>query len=442
MKIKTLSDKQIRREFGLEFVHAPNLSKFGGLLPLLHFFGKVQLKERLSACCGPDKASALMQIMFGICVGAHSMESVAEVCRDPAFKSFVRRPLSATQLTRTLKKISPSELARLHELTTAMGVMEFAATSYKGLPVTFDIDATAVEKYGHQEGVAEGYISKDEIKPCYQYLFIRNDSLHSFVYGTIRDGSSHSQNAFVEYLKMLLPIFGGQWTLRIRADSGYFNEEAFSLCSEQNVAFYIKAPMSESRQRLAVSEQLTWVDDEANPDISYAVYQTNTKEGYIWREVFKRVKDPDSRSLLFPSYKTYCLATNDLDMAPSRAYEFYNGRANIENNIREMKQDYGLGKLVTESFAVNDAITQATILLYILVGHFKRNCLDQDDQRKKLTTIRESIFKIPARYLSSSRYEWARIYSVLLEKLKFSRIVSRVKALATIFTIPIPLETS
>lgn len=442
MKIKTLSDKQIKEEFGLEFVNAPNLSLFGGLTPFLHFLEKVQIKDRLIAACGPDKASALLQIMLGICVGAQSMEAVAEACKDPIFKGFLNRPRSATQITRSLKKISSSELAQLHELTTALGLMEFASTSFRGLPVTFDIDATSIEKYGHQEGVAAGYLAKDEIKPCYQYLFIRNDALHSFVYGTIRDGSTHSQNAFVDYLRMLLPFFNGQWTLRIRADSGYFNEEAFSLCSEQNVAFYIKAPMSESRSRLANNDKLVWTEDESDPDIEYSTYQTNTKSGYIWREIFKRVKDKDSKDLLFPSYKTYCLATNDLEMKPSRAFEFYNGRAKIENNIREMKHDYGLGKIITDSFAVNDAITQATILLYILIGHFKRNCLDQDDQRKKLATLRRQIFSIPARFLSSARYEWSRIYSIMIDKLKFNRIISRVRALATLLTIPIPNETS
>ena len=314
MKIRTLSDEEIKRECGLEFVAVPSLTQFGGLQPFLRFLDRVRIKERLSACCGSDKASALLQLMCGLTVGAKSMEGVAEVCKDPAFKRFIKRPLSATQLTRTFKKLSASEIANLHELTTALGIMEFAETSYRGLTVTLDIDATAVEKYGKQEGVTAGYIAKDQIKPCYQYLFVRNSNLHSFVYGTIREGSTHSQNGFLEYLRMLLPMFNGEWTLRLRADSGYFNEEAFSMCSSQNVEFYIKAPMSDSRQRLADRESTLWTPDEADSSVSYASIQTNTKEGYIWREIFKRVRDKDSDELLFPSYRTYCLATNNLEV--------------------------------------------------------------------------------------------------------------------------------
>lgn len=441
MKIRTLSDAEIKRELGIEFVVTRNLSQFGGLQPFLKFLEKVRIKERLTSCCGADKASALLQLMFGLLVGSTSMESVAEVCKDPAFKSFIKRPLSATQLTRTFKKITAAEISSLHELTTALGIMEFAETSYRGLTVTLDIDATAVEKYGKQEGVAAGYIGKDEIKPCYQYLFVRNSNLHSFVYGTIREGSTHSQNGFIEYLKMLLPMFNGEWSLRLRADSGYFNEAAFSMCSAQNVEYFIKAPMIDSRQRVADLDSTQWEQDTDDPDVQYASIQTNTKEGYIWREIFKRVRDKDSKDLLFPSYKTYCLATNNLDLRACRAYEIYNGRANIENNIREMKNDYGLGKIVTESFQVNDAITQATLILYILVGHFKRHCLDKDDQSMQLSTVRRKFFHLPARFMSSSRYEWSRICSVALDKLKWNRIISRVLALRSILTIPLPLQT-
>lgn len=438
MNIRTLSDEEIKREFGLEFVVVPSLTQFGGLQPFLRFLDKVRIRERLSACCGPDKASALLQLMFGLTVGAKSMEGVAEVCKDPVFKRFLKRPLSATQLTRNLKKLSACEIVNLHELTTALGIMEFAETSYRGLTVTLDIDATAVEKYGKQEGVAAGYIAKGDIKPCYQYLFVRNSNLHSFVYGTIREGSTHSQNGFLEYLKMLLPMFNGEWTLRLRADSGYFNEEAFSMCSAQNVEFYVKAPMSDSRQRLADLETIEWISDAADPNVAYASIQTNTKAGYIWREIFKRVRDKDSDKVLFPSYRTYCLATNNLDVSSSRAYEIYNGRANIENNIRELKNDYSLGKIVTESFQVNDAITQSTLILYILIGHFKRNCLDKEDQKAQLSTVRRKLFHLPARFISSSRYEWSRIYSVMFDKLKWSRIVSRVMALRSLLTLPLP----
>jgi Transposase DDE domain group 1 len=442
MEMKTLSDAEIKKTFGVEFFHSPNLSQFGGLQPFLSFLDKVQIFDRLRATCGREKASSLLQIMLGICVGAKSMEGISIACKDPVFKNFIKRPLVPTQIVRNLKNITALELAQLHELTVSLGILEFASTSFKGLPVTFDFDATAVEKHGSQEGVTAGYIGDDIIKPCYQYLFIRNDKLNSFVYGTVREGSTHSQNGFTEYLKMLLPLFNQEWTLRIRADAGYFNEEAFTLCSENNVAFYIKAPMSEARQRLANGDHLTWVNDEADTDVKYAIYQTRTKQGYIWREIFKRVKDKDSKDLLFPSYKTYCLATNEPDIKPSDAYEFYNKRARIENNIREMKNDYSLGKIVTESFAVNDAITQATIILYILIGHFKRNCFDSKDQRKTLETIRRQFFRIPARILTSARSEWTRLYTVLFDKLKWSRILSRIKVFTSILTIPLPVETS
>ncbi len=62
------------------------------------------------------------------------------------------------------------------------------------------MDATSVEKYGSQEGVEKGYVGADQPESCYQYLLIYFNNRKTFLYGTIRAGSSHSQNDFCGYL--------------------------------------------------------------------------------------------------------------------------------------------------------------------------------------------------------------------------------------------------
>ena len=51
----------------------------------------------------------------------------------------------------------------------------------------------------------------------------------------------------------------------------------------------------------------------------------------------------------------------------------YNKRAHIENAIKELKEDYQLGKIVTDSFDANDVITQTTMMAFIIkkVKYFK-----------------------------------------------------------------------
>ena len=103
----------------------------------------------------------------------------------------------------------------------------------------FDVDATHVEKYGHQEGVQKGYVGQAMPESCYQYLLIYFNNRKNFLYGTIR------------------------------ADSAYFSEAAVDLIKENDAHFFIKAAMSESRQNFVqVSPALHW-SKEIN-GVSYA----------------------------------------------------------------------------------------------------------------------------------------------------------------------------
>lgn len=427
--ITPISYEKIKGEYKLEFVNLTKISLFGGLPTFIRFLQQASLLERLEGLVGTSAAKAMLQIMLGSLMGARSMEEVALLSKDKVVSDFIGSPLSATRIVRVLRKKTKSEIHALHEFSLSNALLDMASCTDKDHYQTIDIDATACEKYGHQEGVAFGYMDKDQIKKCYQYLIIRNDALNTIMYGTIRDGSTHSQNDFCGYLNMILPMFSGQWRLRLRADSGYFNDLAFDICHQNSVHFFVKAPMSEARMAQALSPHLNWQADPDDSSVEYATRQTVTKQGTLWNEIFKRVVNPTSSR----GYSFACIATNDLNARPSAAFNFYNGRANIENINSELKGDLGLGSIVTKWFDVNDIITQSVIILYQMLSHFKRTCLDKADQDKRAATLRDTLFKVPAEILRTSRYEWLRVYTQYFDGRTYARIFARIEALKNIF---------
>ena len=48
------------------------------------------------------------------------------------------------------------------------------------------------------------YVGKDQPESCYQYLLIYFNNRKTFLHGTIRGGSAHSQNDFCGYLGLRL----------------------------------------------------------------------------------------------------------------------------------------------------------------------------------------------------------------------------------------------
>jgi hypothetical protein len=203
--------------------------------------------------------------------------------------------------------------------------------------------------------------------------------------------------------------------------------------------------MSATRLSLATtSPDIIW-----GPSVGGAQYATRltmTAAGTKYREIFKRTFiEPKNGQLMLgeeAQYRFDCLATNDLVIDEIKAFDFYNGRANIENNIKELKQDYQLGKIVTDSFDANDVITQLSMLTYLLMRHFQNECLPQNIQKMQLSTLRTKLFNIPGRLLVMQRRLWTRIQNVFLAESIYASIFIRLSKLRSWVLEPPNLEAA
>lgn len=423
---KKLTMADVKKEFGIELDSSGNLCQFGGIRPFIKLLEKAQIKQRLTETVGADQARVMLQMMIGIICGADSMEEIEKVGQDNAIKPYLVRPLSATRIPRVLSQMSPSKIQNLHEFVTSLSLLDLATFMPQGGFLDVDVDATSVEKYGKQEGVESGYVDKDIIEKCYQYLLFRFHQTNTIFYGTIRAGSAHSQNGIMGYLNQFLPTFANtNWRLRLRLDSGFYNEEVMDICTANKAFIFVKAPMSSSRKSQAESPKIQWIPDEKDPSVAWGEYQTVTKSGAIYREVFKRIEVVDDS--FFPYFKYYCVVTNDLDMPLTMVFAQYNGRANIENSIRELKYDYHLGRIITKSFDVNDIITQVTLMAHILIQHFKRLVLDKKDHKSQLATLRWKFLNLPTFALRGARRQWYRITNAFMDGKYFIRMLYRLK---------------
>ncbi len=440
--ITALSRDKIKQKFNLEFQNSPKLTQFGGSAVFVAFMRQVKIRQKLAAILGDSAAKAVCQLMLGIFSGAGSLRETAVVTKSLPFEAYLGSPYSETQLVRVLKKLSALQIHALHEFTLSQGLLDIIETVRNDEKIVLDVDATAVEKYGHQEGVEVGFVEHEKFCPCYQYLFFRADNPNTVLYGTIRGGAAHSQNGFIGYLKMILPCFGGIKPVHLRADAGYFNEEAFEIAGQTRTFLYIRAPMLPERRALAEAEHLEWVKDLEDENIEWSYYETCSKSGAVWREAFRRKKIKSDQNELLPAYETYCVATNNLWDSPKEIFEFYNGRAKVEQTIEEHKNDYNLGSIVTHSFDVNDVITQATFLLYQMVNHFKKHCLDKVDSRCRLSTLRSIIFNVPARVVSSGRRTMLRVHNVFRDALYYGRLLARLSGLRTLFVLAPAIDSS
>lgn len=89
------------------------------------------------------------------------------------------------------------------------------------------------------------------------------------------------------------------------------------------------------------------------------------------------------------------LVTN-LRLSPLNVWKFSNKRASVEQLIRELKGDYGIGHIPTQQFMANDAYFHLLLLADNVVVWFQRACLPPHLHAATLQRLREDLLVLPA----------------------------------------------
>ena len=90
-------------------------------------------------------------------------------------------------------------------------------------------------------------------------------------------------------------------------------------------------------------------------------------------------------------------------MSPEEIWRFYNGRANVENMIKEGILSYSLDVNISHFYGANVAHFHLVMLAYNLMNLFKELVLEQREKRRMGKWIRQRFFLIAGRLIRSGR---------------------------------------
>jgi hypothetical protein len=148
----------------------------------------------------------------------------------------------------------------------------------------------------------------------------------------------------------------------------------------------------------------------------------------VIREEIKEGKAAKKEPRLFElkGYSYQVIATNIRKGTPEGIWRFYNGRANIENMLKEGMEGFGLEVSPSHQYAGNMAYFQIGMLAYNLMNWFKEAVLGQKQHKRMLKWIQRLFFLIGGKLVSSGgslilklsqNYPWAEDYRQAEERL-------------------------
>ena len=336
-----------------------------GLVPAL----RKALPFQLTSPNATDPVSIVLAFMAGVLAGSRRLTHIERLRWDEALKTIlgIERFVSDTTFSRFFQRFGVRQVQEVFE--------QLLRWQHSLIPMSgdvLDLDSSVMERYGHQEGVLLGYNSKKHRRPTHHPLIATLGNRPWVVHAWLRSGNSSSARgaeAFLDETLALLPA--GVKVPFLRADSGFGIEPFLSKVEEMKFVYTIVARFTKGLKN-EVAKVTLWRELEPGIAVAECVFRA---QGWPHARrvvlVRQRSKDNDfvkGRELFDdPGYLYQGILTNRTD-APEDIWRFYRKHADIENQIRELKWDYGIDGFCQKKFFATEAAFRFVCLTYNLVS--------------------------------------------------------------------------
>ena len=359
------------------------VTPFGGVAVFVSFLRKIDLAGevrrhmpiRWKSPNQIDPTATFVAFLMTVLVGAKRFAHAAVLRGDQALHALLgmkRFPIDDT-IRNLFRQFGMGHVQRLYEPLTEwqMQRLPLRAEGY-----TLDLDSTVFERYGHQEGSLKGHNPRKHGRPSHHPLLAVLSEAHFLLHGWLRSGNCGTARGVEEFLKEALALWGQRQKIRrLRADSGFFEDQLLSFLEQHRLPYIVVARLTKWVKRSAQRvEQWREVDENfAVGEFRLGLHGWNVERRFVAiRERVREGRDRVGRKLIdVPGYTFRVFVTSCSD-APEEIWRDYNRRADMENRIAELKHDLGADGFCLKEFFATEAAFRAVLLLFNLLAEFQR----------------------------------------------------------------------
>jgi hypothetical protein len=376
------------------------LSAHGGMIVWSHFLHQKRFRHQLRqvlphAPTSPnayDPTDVALGYVGGILCGADKLSRVAWLQSDPAVAEVlgVEAVASQSTLSRFFAAFSQKSCQALSGLPReAVYRLPSARAGY-----TLDLDSWALlHEDGHQEGVAVGY-TRHGLKPCQRPLIAGLAEAKMIANYWLRPGNTACVNGAAEFLRQTVTTLPHHIRIGlVRGDAGFGDASVQNVCVELGLNFIFVAKMKQKVQALCRHGEEHW---QATEVAGIAVQEVELDQPgrrliVVRQRVAERPQAGGKTLFELDGYRFQALVTNLPRSVDALAvWRRYNGRADLENRIRELGEQFGIKRLCVEKFWGTEAMHHLAIAAYNLCVLLQRR-LGQLE-KCELNTLRWRLF--------------------------------------------------
>ena len=370
---------------------------------------KIGIKESLERMELPKQGSnrgynpiqLIINFWVGIWCGANRYEHLEVTRRDEIIREiFEWKKMSGHKaMERYLEKFN---YGINQEVFTRMYQWFFGNMKFDNY--TLDCDSTIMTRYGEQEGAAKGYNPKKKGRKSHHPLVAFVDESRMVSNFWLRSGNSHTSNNFLPFLEDTMEKLRGKKIGLLRCDSGFYSKEILDYLEEEERKInYIMAVRFSNPIKNKLANERIWLKLDEGIEIAEAMYKAEDWKKarriiMVRQDIRKRPEAAGKQLRLFPdemlyrNYRYSCFITN-MDLPAKMIYDSYRNRAEAENRIKELKEDFGAESFVSKNFWATEAALNLVMMAYNLMSLFRQGVLGSKIGTQ-LKTLRYKVFAI------------------------------------------------
>jgi hypothetical protein len=265
---------------------------------------------------------------------------------------------------------------------------------------TLDFDSTIMTRYGEQQGAKKGYNPTKKGRNSHHPLLAFVADCRMIANLWMRPGNTSSSSNFEGFFLDTLAKLKGKKVGLIRMDSGFYNKGILDLLESKSLNYIIAVRFYLPIQR-AVCDHKNWLNIAKGLDIAEFDYQAEGWESARRIVVVRQLKADRPKATgkqlsLFEDnvelgkYRYSAYVTN-LTLPSKVVWDSYKGRADSENRIKELKEDFGMDSFATTNFYALEATLNFIMIAYNLMSLFKQ-VIVQTKVQPQLKTLRYKLF--------------------------------------------------
>jgi hypothetical protein len=406
-----------------------HLSSHGGTVLLAARDRQLGLSEALAGCLVDQRQAGkvdhelleqMRQRVIGIALGCPDGNDAARLREDPMLKLACNRDpvqgaalASQPTLSRFENGVRAGQLLQMG-CTLAEKLMAQQARRRRGQKlgrIVIDLDPTCDPTYGAQQlSLFNGYYDTYCYLPLIVTISFGWERRKYPVAAVLRSGTAGAMLGTIAVLSRLIELlrkYFGAVRLYLRADSSFAVPEFFAFLDQEGIRYAIAMASNRVLERLSQGLMDQARKKAAEKEASATLYGWSFYQSGGWRR--ERTLAYKAQVLVHPDKDDprdndrYLIHDLDYRYGPAGAFRFYYGHSDMENNIKELKNDLAMDRTGCPRFTANQFRLLLTLAAYVLLQSVAEESSDLDLLKAQMATLRDRLLKIAVRVRSSVR---------------------------------------